>query len=804
LRTNHNNMTPKITFKFLLFALTFFGLTAFVNAQTVKGTLKNVQAEPLGLATIKLNNGSKVKTDSAGHFQLQAPSAGTYTLSTILLDQTELRLSTFTISSAQVLDLGILVADPSIMLQGVEIFGSERSFYGLSRLDEVQGTSIYAGKKNEVINLSLSDANLALNNTRQTFAKVPGLHVWEGDGTGTQMNIGARGLSPNRSWEFNTRQNGADIAADPFGYPESYYTPALEGVQKIEVIRGAASLQYGPQFGGAVNFVMRDAANKPLSIETKQTAGTFGLVNTYNSVGGTSGNWKYFGFINGRRGDSWRQNNYYNTLTGYVSAGYQFNDKLSLNFNITQYNNQVQQAGGINDLQFLANPEVSFRARNWFSLDWNIPSITLDYKINSNSELTLKTFALIGSRKSIGNTGAPAQDLRDAGTARSISNDAYSNFGTELRYRTNYKLFSSSNTLATGLRYYNGQTIRQQGVGSTGNDADYHYSGENAITRNLDLDTRNYAFFAENIFRPVNRLTVTPGFRVEYIESAAKGKVSPTFNYDNNLGRTVILGGIGLGYQVTGNTDIYANASQSYRPFLFADLFPANAIDETDPNLKDAKGFNLDFGYRGLVKDFLNFDVSGFILKYNDRVGDIDRSKTVNGAETSYKFKTNAGDSESYGLESFLEINPLKALKVNSTIGYFTVYNSLAYVNASYTAGRFTNNKVENSPEWIVRSGINYFLNRFNASFNHSFTAKAYSDPANTVVANPSGSAGQLPSYSVMDLSVGYKLNRHLNLKVIANNLTDVSYFTRRTAGNAPGVVPGEGRTVFLSLSTKF
>jgi len=31
-----------------------------------------------------------------------------------------------------------------------------------------------------------------------------------------------------------------------------------------------------------------------------------------------------------------------------------------------------------------------------------------------------------------------------------------------------------------------------------------------------------------------------------------------------------------------------------------------------DPNLKDAKGFNVDFGYRGKVKSFLQFDLSLF------------------------------------------------------------------------------------------------------------------------------------------------------------------------------------------------
>ena len=69
-----------------------------------------------------------------------------------------------------------------------------------------------------------------------------------------QLGIGGRGLSPNRNSNFNTRQNGYDISADALGYPESYYTPPAESIERIEVVRGAASLQFGTQFGGMLNF----------------------------------------------------------------------------------------------------------------------------------------------------------------------------------------------------------------------------------------------------------------------------------------------------------------------------------------------------------------------------------------------------------------------------------------------------------------------------------------------------------------------------------------------------------------------
>ena len=77
-----------------------------------------------------------------------------------------------------------------------------------TRLKDVEGTAIYAGKKTEVIVLKDLIGNKATNNTRQVYAKVAGLNIWENDVAGLQLAIGGRGLSPNSVANFNTRQNG--------------------------------------------------------------------------------------------------------------------------------------------------------------------------------------------------------------------------------------------------------------------------------------------------------------------------------------------------------------------------------------------------------------------------------------------------------------------------------------------------------------------------------------------------------------------------------------------------------------------
>src|SRR5688572_29530755 len=118
----------------------------------------------------------------------------------------------------------------------ITVVGKETR-HDIHQLPEIVGTHIFAGKKNALVVLNNVNGNIVMNNMRQVLAKVPGIHIWESDGSGIQIGVATRGLSPNRSWDFNIRQNGYDISADPFGYPETYYNPPLAAVQRLQIVK---------------------------------------------------------------------------------------------------------------------------------------------------------------------------------------------------------------------------------------------------------------------------------------------------------------------------------------------------------------------------------------------------------------------------------------------------------------------------------------------------------------------------------------------------------------------------------------
>ena len=179
-------------------------------------------------------------------------------------------------------------------LQEVQVTGI-RTVRGTGHLPPVKDGIIYRGKKNEVILVDSLDANKAINNTRQILGRIPGLVIVETESGGFTANgIATRGLNPSQSLEMNTRQDGYNISADIYGYNEAYYLPPMEAVSRIEMVRGAASLQFGSQFGGLVNYVLNEAPkNKTFEWNSSETAGTFGLFNTFTSFSGTIGKWNY-------------------------------------------------------------------------------------------------------------------------------------------------------------------------------------------------------------------------------------------------------------------------------------------------------------------------------------------------------------------------------------------------------------------------------------------------------------------------------------------------------------------------------
>ncbi len=770
-----------------------------MNAATVKGTVVYQSTGAPVFNALVYSGQHGAYTDQDGIFRIENVSVGTYWFQIRLTGYgSDSVKAVVTRDNELVLLRQISIAEAGNAYTDTVVISDYYTNRPAQRLTDIDGTIINSGKKNDVIMIGQTDANVVLSNPRQLFARVPGINVWENDGTGTGISIGTRGLSPNRSWEFNLRQNGYDIASDPVGYPEAYFVPPMEGVESIEILRGAAALQYGSQFGGMVNYRMKKAPDdRPVQAEVSLTGGSLGMMNSFASLGGTKGKISYYGYYNYRRADGWRENSAYFNNNGFASFTFRPTEKITLGVEYTGMYYILQQPGGLTDSTLHVNARESFRERNWFSVRWNMPAFNFRYEVNNHFMTELKAVAIMSERNSVGYTGTP--NTADNMGQRTVDRDYYTNFGAEWRNIWKYSLVGNERSaLSFGARFYQGHTDRKQGKGTDGSDAEFIFADPNNLSRDLDFNSQNVAVFAENLFRIGKNLKVSAGVRYEMIFASAQGtpaakKEERSYNFP--------LFGFATEYRLPLGISFYGNWSQSYRPVTFNELWTTSAALTIDPNIAASKGWSSDAGIRGSVRNALYYDISTFWMQIEGRIGDV---TVTDDNGNSVLMRTNVGNSKATGVEAYVDVHPLQFFSKCNKFGDLGLFSSVGYVEAYYTEGSNKGKRVEYAPRWTVRSGLSYQYRRFSTTFTWTYNDAVYSDAKNTVY-SATATSGWIPSYNVLDWSVTCKLPKNFAVKGSLNNIANNMYYTRRSGGYpGPGIIPCDGRSFAVTLSAKF
>lgn len=700
-------------------------------------------------------------------------------------------------------------SDSIYVLKEVIVTGNHMN--GIGWLSDYSAQTIYSGMKNEVLYIDSLDANKAINNTRQIIGRIPGVNITENEMGGFTANgIGFRGLNPYQSIETNTRQNGYNISADLYGYNEAYYLPPMEAVKNITILRDGAALAFGPQLGGMVNYELKDGSDKPISVTSSQTGGSFGLFNSFTSIGGAIKNFKYYSFLQYRRLEGWRANSQQTQWSGFASLKYNPTDRLQVGFEYTLLRNLIRMPGGLNDSLFYADPQQSLRSRNWLDSPWNITALHINYKMNDNTSFSFVSSYLFSQRNLIWRNEDIPPEVSDAITSsltytpRELEREYFNTFTNELRFLSNYNLLGQNQSFSFGLRYAYSHLERQGGAnGTTGSDFDL--TQLSPWEQDMNFYTTNIAPYIENIFRVTDALNITPGLRIEYLSTNADGyapnKAGDSdleYVYANNKKstRTFLLGTIGTEFKTSDKANLYLNLSQSYRPITYSDLTPFGSIAKIDQNLKDVSAYNIDLGFRGLLGSFLNFDVSFFYMHVKNDIGIIQQIEDT----LTYQLETNTGADDHKGIEMYAELNLLGGLIPDNEFGRLGIYNSFGYTDARYVSGEYNGNYVPYAPKYTNRFGIDYSFSTFSMNLQYSYTSSSYSDPSNTKLSSD-GLVGLIPFYGVIDISAAYKISNY-EFRFGVNNLTDKKYFTMRTDEYpGPGIIPSIGRMIYAGIS---
>ena len=797
----------------IIFYLLFFGAYLSQAQNKVFGLIE-VEDETLSVEDIFIYDGNNkflTSTDKKGYYEFLT-SKNKMNLIYLLVGSQFIEKE---IDIKPNTEINIFFKKQTKILSEVIIKGQKIKEFQLKRLKDVEGTSIYAGKKTEVILVDQSMANLASNNARQIYNQISGLNIYQNDDAGLQLHIGGRGLDPNRTSNFNTRQNSYDISADVLGYPESYYTPPAESLKEIQIIRGAASLQYGTQFGGLINFILKEPTNKKFELITRNSIGSNKLYTNYTSMSGKKKNFSFYSYYNYKKGDGFRNNSVYNSNNFYIHLSQKISDKIKVSGEVSYLKYLAQQAGGLSDRMFNLDPLQSNRERNWFELDWLLYNFKLDHKLKNNNSLSFSFFGLDAARNTLG-FRSNRVDQVDPLSERDLIKGDFNNYGFEVKFLNNYKLFNRKSVFVIGGKYYRSKTTSNQGPGSKNSDADFNFYLDKypnyTNQSNYIYPNKNFAFYGENVFYLNDKISFTPGFRFENIITKSKGSYKQinldgagNVIYNNTVfenrdnRRSFVLLGLGTSFKLKDNTELYTNISENYRSVTFADISIINPAYSINSDISDESGFTYDLGLRGNLKQKVSFDLTFFNMFYNNRIG-FAQKEFKDGSVKSER--GNIGDAKIYGVESNFDfdINSLIINSDNTSLNYFI---NTAFIDSEYIRSEengVVGKKVEFVPRVNFKTGIKYGYHNLIFNLQYSYISNQFTDSSNADEGNISGIIGKIPEYYLLDFSFSY-LVKSFRIEAGINNITNSLYFTRRATGyTGPGIIPSPPRNIYLTL----
>lgn len=726
-------------------------------------------------------------------------------------------------------------AEKTAEMEGIVVRGFDVNPVEYPALPEVQGTRINSGKKTSFVKPE-EFPEIANNDYREALSTTPGILVSE-EPSSPIINFGYRGLDSQRSEFMQVLKDGVSIKNEQFGFPETHYTPILDAVERVELIRAGAALQFGPQPGGALNFVMKmPRRDVPFEIETKNLFGTDGLYQNYTSVGGTVGQFGYYAYYDHRERDGFRTNSDYDLNGGSARLVYDASSDGRFILTFDAYDEEHGEPGGLTEVPapgaslYQVDRNVTTRFFDRFRLKRYYGTLEYQKIFSEHTELDIKAFggylSRFSKRQRGGGFGIAPNPNPAPGSAASTNDiqlrEDYTE-GAELRLRHDYNLAGDISTFAGGLYFYHALQDRFDTRGFTP-DAE-----TGLLRRSNTGETTDFALFAENRFH-FGRLSIVPGMRLEFFQQSLDENVNitrppgaPLLSSDDfsfvplfSLGLNYVLvegqlpGSAPMGKDagkemknavpamVAGGSpraELYGTVAQAYRPRTYGELVSTAPDGVVNGDLKEGNSLQFELGVRGKPLPYMTFDLGGFYFVVNDQVGEI---TGVNAAGNTFTTTENVGDARYAGFEASVELDLLAMMNggTESPFGRFNLYGNVTLLDTEYTSGPSEGFDTTYAPDYQVKfGGIYRWKEVVKVGLLATMVGDSYADSNNT-------RARFIPAYTVCDLTAEVKFwDGRVGVFGGIRNLFDEDFYAEI---RDEGIVPAYGRNYYGGVSLKF
>ncbi len=643
---------------------------------------------------------------------------------------------------------------------------------------EVEENRILSGKKNKATKTDLHPP-VATDNLRQFFTQNAGVLVAE-QSTEPWPAFNVRGIGdPHEAQNVLLLQDGLPMPMDMYGSGGQYVAPPAPLMDEIEVINGGAALMYGPQPGGAINFrtprLTRDTA---FGGKVGATYGSYDLISTVNAVQGKSGNTAYWGGYYRKQGK------------GYQRAGADFSadhlqakthtfrengDVVKVGFQ--GYDSDYGQPGGMTRSCGVANANcwdgegdnrTPTRRNDRLKISRALLSLGYEDKMSDATSLETTVWASTYGRYSSTQTGG-GFGTRPTGTTLDNRNSEAHGLNLESRLRHDWKSGERDHTFTAGFLSYNT------------NSPTTSWSGPNLrstrgtrTARSLNK-SRVMALFAENRF-DFGRWSLVPGVRYENITLDTANRLTEvdraeTFN--------VFLGGLGASFDLTSESQLYANVSQGFKPVGFSTVLQqANATTTVQGDINPSYIYNYELGGRGDTTHW-NWDVSGYWVHYQNQVAS-SGTTIFNGRSAHYR-----------GVETSLTRKDVLRRDAHA----LDLYANANLLDARYRGGSLEGKTPLYAPKTTVKYGAIYRNGEaWRTSLIATYVSGHYANDTNT-------DQYYIPSYQVFDLLAEARVAENWSVNGAVNNLLDKTYYSRIMS---TGILPVPGRNFYVGANYKF
>jgi Fe(3+) dicitrate transport protein len=653
--------------------------------------------------------------------------------------------------------------------------------------DARQATHRIPGSAAVITRLEIRDmVRLSGNEVLRT---VPGVHVVEEEGMGMRANIGIRGLDPGRSRTVLVLEDGVPVALAPYGEPEMYYTPPIDRMERVEIVKGSGSVLFGPQtIGGVVNFVTpQPPATPEASLELRGGPGGMGHLDA--RAGGRWGRaGAHLGVLHKRAADL--RGLFYDItdVTGKVARA--LTERSDLTLKLSHYDESSNSTYiGLTEAMYRANPDHPSLAQD-DRLEVRRLAGSLIHEHRFAPSLVLQTTAYgTGTVRDWNRQDFSVQGetvvFRDSFGSR---NRAFAFAGVEPRLRWDHALLGTASELDAGARVHAERTHEQRVNRPQAEAAGVLREDETRTGIALSA-------FVQNRFRIAERVELTPGIRLERFTHGRHVRLRAGAEVDDRSRAEIfeVIPGLGLAWQVGDDASLFAGAHRGFAPPRTKDAMVYTSGGELVALDLDAeRSWNYELGMRGAVAPGAYLETTLFLLEFSNQI--IPSAQWA--GSTSDAALANQGETRHLGLETAL------SLDVGTWFGApgrVRAGGSYTFVRAHFTGDRegdtqrlvVNGNRLPYAPEHTLTGRLSLRpLAAWTASLEGSYVSAQFADNFETVEATASGRVGLIPAHQVWNLTSQWALpGSGVALFGSVKNLLDERYIaSRRPEGIKPGM----------------